>query len=163
MPWWYLSRVTLYTLFLLFLQSYWVSLFPQPVLHIDLLLPLMFGAAVEWPPLLSLTWASAWGFVMDTLSGKFWGLHVGSYVVAVSMVNLTAERLELYNPLYQMLFVAACALGQSLALGLFLTFEAPGHVEIPSIATSLIIRSMLMAFLTPLITYPVWNIRGRKP
>jgi len=122
----------------------------------------MFGAAVEWSPLLSITWASAWGFIMDTLSGKFWGLHVGSYVVAVCMVNITAERFELYNPLHQMLFVGACALGQSLALGLFLFFEVPGRVEIPSTVTSLLIRSMLMVVLTPFITYPVWNIRGRN-
>ena len=129
-------------------------------MRIDLLLPLMFGTAVEWSPVLSIVWASAWGFILDTLSGKFWGFHVGSYVVAVCLVNITVERFELYNPLYQMFFVGACALGQSIALGLFLLFEAPAHFEISSTYVSLVMRSILMMLLTPLITYPLWKVRG---
>ncbi len=86
----------------------------------------MFGVAVEWSPFLSIIWASAWGFIADTLSGKFWGFHVGAYVVAICLVNITAERFELHNPLYQMLFVGACAFGQSVALGLFLIVRSAG-------------------------------------
>ena len=118
-------------------QSYWVSRLPYPELRIDLLLPLMFGIAVEWSPVLSIVWASAWGFVADALSGKFWGFHVGSYVVAICLVNITAERFEFHNPLYQMLFVGACALGQSIALCLFLLVAAPEQVAMPSIYASL--------------------------
>ncbi len=159
-PWRYLSKVTLYTLFLLFLQSFWVSTFSRSELRIDLLLPLMFGAAVEWPPFLSIIWALAWGFVADTLSGKFWGFHVGSYVVAICLVNITAERFELHNPLYQMLFVGACALGQSLALGLFLIVQAPEQMAMPSTYMSLLGRSLVTMILAPIITHPVWNVRG---
>jgi rod shape-determining protein MreD len=160
MPLRYLLRVTLYTLFLLLLQSYWVSHFLRPELRIDLLLPLMFGTAVEWSPVLSIVWASLWGFIVDMLSGKFWGFHVGSYVVAICLVNITAERFEYHNPIYQMLFVGACALGQSVALGLFLFFEAPEQVEVSSLCMSLFVRSVVMMMLAPLITYPVWNIAG---
>lgn len=156
----YVVKVALYTLFLLFLQSTWISRFPHPALRIDLFLPLMFGTAIEWPPVLTLAWASGWGFVLDTLSGKFWGFHVGSYVVAVCLVNIAIERFELYNPLYQMLFVGACAVGQSLALGLFLLIEAPSQIEISSSYLSLLIRSFLMMLLTPIITYPIWHVRG---
>ena len=159
-PWQYLSKVTLYILFLLLLQSFWVSNFSRSELRIDLLLPLMFGAAVEWPPFLSIIWALAWGFVADTLSGKFWGFHVGSYVVLICLVNITAERFELHNPLYQMLFVGACALGQSMALGLFLIVQAPEQMAMPSTYVSLLGRSLVTMILAPIITYPVWNIRG---
>lgn len=160
LPWGYVLKVALYTLFLLFLQSTWISRFSHPALRIDLLLPLMFGTAIEWPPVMTLAWASGWGFVLDNLSGKFWGFHVGSYVVAVCLVNIAVERVELYNPLYQMLFVGACALGQSVALGLFLFLEAPSQIEASSTYLSLILRSFLMMLLTPLITYPVWHVRG---
>lgn len=152
--------MTLYTVFLLFLQSYWVSYFSRPELRIDLLLPLIFGTAVAWSPLVSIIWASVWGFIADTLSGKFWGFHVGSYVAAICLVNITAERFEFHNPLYQMLFVGACAFGQSVALGLFLFFEAPGQIEVFPTFASLMARSLVMMMLAPLITYPVWNIRG---
>jgi rod shape-determining protein MreD len=158
-PWRYFSKVTLYTLFLLLLQSYWVSRLSYPELRIDLLLPLMFGIAVEWSPVLSIVWASVWGFVADALSGRFWGFHVGSYVVAICLVNITAERFEFHNPLYQMLFVGACALGQSIALGLFLLVEAPEQIAMPSIYVSLLLRSVVTMIVAPLITYPVWNIR----
>jgi len=160
--WRYLLKVTLYTLFLLVLQSYWVSYFGRPELRIDLLLPLMFGTAVEWSPLLSVVWASAWGFIVDALSGKFWGFHVGTYVVAVCLVNITAERFEYHNPVYQVLFVGACALGQSGALGLFLLFEAPGQIDFASTCRSLLARSVVMMVVAPLITYPLWNIRGNN-
>jgi len=119
----------------------------------------MFGVAVEWSPVLSIVWALVWGFVGDTLSGKFWGFHVGSYVVAICLVNITAERFEFHNPLYQMLFVGACALGQSVALGLFLLVEAPEQLTMPSIYVGLLLRSVVTMLLAPIITYPVWNIR----
>lgn len=157
--WRYLARVTLYTLFLLLIQSYWVSRFSFTELRIDLLLPLMFGIAVEWSPVLSIVWALVWGFVVDTLSGKFWGFHVGSYVVAICLVNITAERFEFHNPIYQMLFVGACALGQSVVLALFLFVGAPEQITTPSVYGILLLRSLVTMLLAPLLTYPVWNIR----
>jgi rod shape-determining protein MreD len=160
MPWRYFLKVILYTLSLLFLQSFWVTHCLRPELRIDFLLPLMFGIAVEWSPVLSIVWALLWGFILDTLSGKFWGFHVGSYVVTICLVNITAERFEYHNPVYQMLFVGACALGQSVALGLFLFFEAPERMGISFIWISLLARTILMMMLAPLITYPAWNIRG---
>lgn len=158
----YVLKVGLYTLFLLFVQSAWVSRFPPPAFRIDLLLPLMFGTAIEWPPVLTLAWASGWGFVLDTLSGKFWGFHVGSYVVAVCLVNIVTERFELHSLLYQMLFVGACALGQSAALGLFLFLEAPAQFDVPASYLSLLIRSFLTVLVTPLIIYPINYVRGSK-
>ena len=159
MPWQYLLKITLYTISLLLLQSSWVSLGLRPELRVDLLLPLMFGAAVEWSPVLSILWASLWGFVLDTLSGKFWGFHVGSYVVVICLVNITTERFEYRNPIYQILFVGVCALGQSIALGLFLFFQVPQQFNIASTGMSLVMRSVFMMILAPLITYPVWNIK----
>ena len=151
--------MTLYTFSLLLLQSCWVSRLSYSELRIDLLLPLMFGVAVEWSPVLSIVWALVWGFVGDTLSGKFWGFHVGSYVVVICLVNITADRFEFHNPVYQMLFVGACALGQSVALGLFLLVEAPEQLTMTSIYVGLLLRSVVTMLLAPIITYPVWNIR----
>ena len=160
MTWRYLVRITLYTVFLLLLQSFLVSHFFRPELRIDPLLVSMFGTAFVWSPLVSVVWASVWGFIVDALSGKFWGFHVGSYVVAVCLVNMTAERFEYRNPFYQMLFVGACALGQSGVLGLFLLFDASGPADLATMFLSLLMRSMVMMVLAPLITYPLWNTRG---
>ena len=130
-----------------------------PAMRADLLLPLMFGVATVWPPLLSLSWALLWGFVLDTLSGKFWGFHVGSYVVAVCLVYAASEKFELQNPLYQMLFVGLCALGQSVVLGLFLVLEPESLIGISSICQDLLIRSLFIMLLSPFIIYPIGNSR----
>ena len=121
----------------------------------DLLLPLMFGIATVWSPLPSLSWALLWGFVLDALSGKFWGFHVGSYVVAVCLVYAASEKFELQNPLYQMLLVGLCALGQSVVLGLFLMLEPDSLVGISSILQDLLIRSLFIMLLSPFIIYPI--------
>lgn len=157
--WQYLVRVVAYTFVLVLLQAQCVSVLPKPALRVDLILPLMFGIAVEWPPVLSVLWAFLWGYVMDTLSGKFWGLHVGSYVFAVCLVNITAEKFEFHNPVYQMIFVGLCALGQSLVLGLFLLFEPSGSTVVASSLHSLVLRSLLMTILSPVVIYPMWSSR----
>jgi rod shape-determining protein MreD len=126
----------------------------------DLLLPLMFGIAITWPPLASLSWAFIWGFAVDTLSGKFWGFHVGSYVVAVCLVNVASEKFELQNPLYQMLLVGIGAFGQSLSLCLFLLLEPYTMVDLSSIWKELIIRSFFIMLFSPFVIYPIRNVRG---
>lgn len=155
--WQYLVRVCVYTMVLVVLQAQWISELPRLAMRGDLLLPLMFGIAIEWPPVLSVLWAFLWGYIMDTLSGKFWGLHVGSYLIAVCMVNIASEKFEFHNPVYQMIFVGLCALGQSLVLGFFLLFEPAGTVVLANNWNSLLLRTLIMTILSPLIIYPIWN------
>lgn len=157
--WQFLLRVIIYTFVLVLLQAQWVAVLPKPAMRIDLILPLMFGIAVEWPPVLSVLWAFLWGYVLDTLSGKFWGLHVGSYVFAVCLVKITAEKFEFHNPIYQMVFVGLCALGQSLVLGLFLLFEPSGATVVAANLHNLVLRAVLMTILSPVIIYPIWSNR----
>lgn len=151
-----------YTLFLLLVQALWVSRLPYPMLRADLLLPLMLRLSVEWPPIASFIWAAVWGYVMDVLSGQFWGFHVGSYMVTACLVTLASERLELDNIGYQVAFVGLCAVGQALALGLFLTLS-PAVVDPPaSIWFHLILRSLVITVLAPIILWPVAWMRGNR-
>lgn len=149
-------RVTAYTFFLFLLQAQWVSRLPYPALRVDLFLALMFGIAVEWPPLMSLLYGCAWGFTLDVFSGKFWGFHLGSYIVAICLVNVAMEKLEFQNPLYQMSFVGLCALGQSVALGLYLMFEPAGALSVVSLWMNLAVRALIMMLCSPLVLYPLW-------
>jgi rod shape-determining protein MreD len=150
-------KVVLYTLLLLLVQIVWVARLPYHALRIDLLLPLMFGVALHWSPLPSLLWAALLGFIMDVLSGSFWGFHVGSYVVVVCLVNVAVERFEFHNPIYQMGFVGICALGQSMALGCYLSFSGAAVISVTATWTSLGIRAAIMTVLAPFILYPIWN------
>jgi rod shape-determining protein MreD len=149
-----------YTLILLLAQIFWVSQLPFAAMRIDLLLPLIFGVAVEWPAAVSIGWACAWGFVGDTLSGKFWGFHVGSYVATVCLVNMTAERFELQNPVYSMFFVGLCALAQSVALGLYLLLETSDLGSVLAVSASLLFRSLFTLLIAPLVTFPLWSLKG---
>lgn len=159
LPWQSYAKVAAYTFLLALIQALWVARVPYTGLRGDLLLPLMFGVALEWPPVASIFWAFLWGFAMDTLSGKFWGFHVGSYVVAACLVNIATEKFEFQNPLYQMSFVGVCALGQSMVLGLFLLFEPSGSLVVAATWKSLVIRSVMMMILCPLIVYPIYNTK----
>lgn len=152
--------VSAYTFFLLILQSLWISQMSYPAMRADLFLPLMLGIATIWPPLASLAWAFLWGFVADNLAGKFWGFHVGSYVVTVCLVYAASEKFELQNPLYQMLLVGICATGQSLVLGLFLWMEPHSLIEISAIWQDLVVRSLFIMLLSPFVIYPVSD--GRR-
>jgi rod shape-determining protein MreD len=160
--WQFSFKVGLYSFVLLLVQALWISRLPYPALRADLLLPLMFGIALEWPPFPCFLWAFSWGFVVDTLSGKFWGLHVGSYVAAICLVNIASERLELRNPVYQMIFVGFCAFGQSIVLSVFLMLEPYGSLFLGTAWNRIIMRTLFMTILTPLILYPVWNARKAK-
>jgi rod shape-determining protein MreD len=150
-------KIFLYTFLLVVVQAHWVARMPHPALRIDLLLPLMFGIAAEWSPASSLLWALVWGYALDALSGKFWGFHIGSYVLAICLVNVASEKLEFQNPLYQMTFVGTCALAQSLALGIFLFFESAESYGGVANWVNLLFRSMITTVLAPLIIYPVFK------
>jgi rod shape-determining protein MreD len=156
----YTVKVVAYTLVLLLVQAHVVTRLPYPALRADLLLPLMFGVAAGWPAVVSLLWASLWGFVVDNFSGEFWGLHVGSYMVAICIVNIASEKFDFQNPVYQMVMTGICALGQSVALGLFLSF-APvvdaGSVTITWISMG--IRTLLTMTVAPFVIYPLLNLR----
>lgn len=147
-------RINACTLGLFLAQAQWFSRMSYPCLRIDALLPLMFGVALKQPPLVSVLWAFAWGYVMDLFSGKFWGFHVVSYVATVCMVYLGSHKIEFYNPLYQMVFMGVCSLGQSAVLGLFLWAD-PASNYFVSLAEwwDLIIRSVLMLLICPGIVY----------
>jgi rod shape-determining protein MreD len=153
-------KVTLYTCLVLALQAHLIPRLPYPALRIDLLLPLMFATAVEWSPLAGVLWASFWGFVVDNFSGEFWGLHVGSYALTVCLVNLTSERFDRRNPGYQMGLVGLCAAGQSVALGLFLSFVPTDLASLTSIWISLGIRTLLSVTIAPFLIYPMLNPRN---
>jgi cell shape-determining protein MreD len=123
----------------------------------------MFGVAMEWSPLMGLLWALIWGYVMDTLAGEFWGFHVGSYVVAICLVNIAAERFEFYNVLYQLAFVGVCALGQSVALGLFLSLASSGgEGMVWSMWASLLMRALLITALAPMILHPFGKMQKKR-
>lgn len=150
----------LYTFFILLLQAHVNPRLPYPALRTDLLLPLMFAVAVEWPPVSGLLWASFWGFVVDNFSGEFWGLHVGSYMVTICLVHMASEKFDCRNPLYQMGLVGLCSLGQSVALGLFLSFVPMDLPSLTSIWISLGIRSLLSITLAPFLIYPMLSSRS---
>jgi len=151
-------RIVLYTFLVFLVQAHFVARLPYPALRADLLIPLMFWIGVEWSPLGGLLWALLWGFVVDNFSGTFWGLHVGSYMVAVCLVNMASERFDYQNPIYQMCLVGVCAVGQS--LGLFLSFVPMDIPSLVSIWISLGIRTLLTATVAPFLIYPMANARS---
>ena len=153
-------RIFIYTFFVLLLQAHLVSLLPYPALRTDLILPLMFVIAIEWPPISGLLWASFWGFLVDNFSGEFWGLHVGSYTIAVCLVHMASEKFDCYNPVYQMCLVGICALGQSVAMGLFLSFTPMDLSSLTSIWIGLGIRTLLSMTIAPFLIYPMLNPRS---
>ena len=153
-------KTTLYSLFVLTLQAHLIPRLPYPALRVDLFLPLMFAIAVEWPPLGGVLWAGFLGFVVDNFSGEFWGLHVGSYTVTVCLVNMASRRFDWANPAYQMGLVGLCALGQSIALGLFLSFFPMDVSELTSIWIGLGIRTLLSVTIAPFLIYAMLNPRS---
>ncbi len=154
-------RVFIYTFVLLMVQVHWVSRLPAQALRIDLFVPLMFAVALFWPPLAGLSWAFFWGFVLDVLSGKFWGFHVGSYVVTCCLVIVTMERLEMANPFFHLALIGLISLGQSMVLGLFMWFEPGESVLIQDMWWSLLARSAVMTLSAMFIVHPLWKLSER--
>ncbi len=153
-------KIVLYTFFVLLVQAHFISRFPYPALRTDLLLALMFPVAMEWSPIAGLLWASFWGFVVDNFSGEFWGLHVASYSVAICLVHVASDRFDCHNPLYQMCLVGVCSLGQSVALGLFLSFAPMDFASLMALWIGLGIRTLLAMTLAPLLIFPLLNQRS---
>jgi rod shape-determining protein MreD len=154
------ARVVLYALFVFLAQAVWVSRLPHPAIRIDLMLPLMFGVAMERSLTAGLAWALVWGYVFDAVSGKFWGFHVVSYVVAVCLVHISIEKFEFRNPLYQMVVVGGCALGQSVVLWLYLLVEPQAGSLDAGVWQNLLIRCLVMGLVSPVIIYPVTRWGG---
>lgn len=157
MYWTSAVKIFIYTIALVVLQAQWIARLPHPGLRADVLLPLMFGVAAECSPVMSLVWALVWGYALDTLSGKFYGFHVGSYVLAVCLVKVGAERLELQNPIYQMTFVGICALAQSFALWIFLCFDSMDTYGGVATWLNSLFRCALTTLVAPLVIYPVYG------
>lgn len=152
--------IAAYTFLVMLLQVHLASRLPYAALRIDMLLPLMLASAVGWSPIGGLLWAAFWGFLADNFSGQFWGLHVGSYAVAVCLVHLASERFDCYNPLYQMGLAGLCALGQAAALGLFLSFVPMDFFSLTEIWISLGIRTVLSMTTAPFLIYPILSPRS---
>lgn len=155
-PGWGISlRVVLYTISVFLVQAVWISRLPYPAIRVDLMLALMLGVATEWSLAAGLVWALLWGYVFDALSGKFWGFHVVSYVIAVCLVHISIEKFEFQNPLYQMVVVGCCALGQAVVLWLYLLVEPQTSALDAQVWQSLVIRSLVMAAVAPLVIHPI--------
>ncbi|MEM5788886.1 MAG: hypothetical protein AAGU11_16360 [Syntrophobacteraceae bacterium] len=152
--------IACYSFFVLLLQAQLVTRMPYPALRTDLLLPLMLPVALEWPPITALLWASFWGFIIDNFSGEFWGLHVGSYAAAICLVNMASDKFDCNSPVYQMGLVGVCALGQSVALGLFQSFQPMDLPSLTALWTSLGIRTLLSMTMAPFLIYPLLSSRG---
>jgi hypothetical protein len=82
---------------------------------------------------------------------------VGSYMLTVCLVHMVSDRFERCNPAYQAGLVGLCALGQSIALGLFLSFVPMDLPSLTSIWISLGIRTLLTATIAPFLIYPLLN------
>ncbi|MCU0574877.1 MAG: rod shape-determining protein MreD [Syntrophobacteraceae bacterium] len=147
--------MAVYTILVFLAQAVWISRLPYQAIRVDLMLPLMLGVAMEWSLAAGLLWALAWGFVFDALSGKFWGFHVVSYITAVCLVHISIEKFEFQNPLYQMVVVGACAMGQGVVLWLYLLVEPQAPTLDAAVWQSLLARSFLMAVVSPLLIYPI--------
>ncbi len=150
-----LVRIFLYTFIAMLLQAHLVARLPYQAFRIDLFIPVMFAVAIEWPPFAGLVWASVWGYMIDNFSGEFWGLHVASYMVTICLVNMASDRFDCQNPVYQMGLVGMCALGQSVALGLFISFVPMDLQSLTSTWISLGIRTLLSMTVAPFVIYPI--------
>ncbi|MCL5405179.1 MAG: rod shape-determining protein MreD [Deltaproteobacteria bacterium] len=150
-------KFSLFGLLFLALQAQVIPRLPYAALRIDLFLPFMFALAVECSPLSGVLGAGLLGFTADVFSGEFWGLHVGSYIVTVCLVYMASENFDWRNPAYQMGLVGLCAFGQSVALGLFVSYVPMDSVTLTSIWVSLGIRTLLSAIIAPLLIYPLLN------
>ena len=155
-----LCKVTMYAIGLLLLQIHLVSRLPYQSLRIDLLLLLVVALTVELPFVVSITSAICLGFVVEVCSGRFYGLHVTSYVIAVLVVSKVLLRFEMHNPLYQMAVAGCCGLIQG---GLILTFFWLDQ-QIPALSytmvASLVARSLVMMVVAPMVILVLAGVWG---
>lgn len=155
-----LCKVVMYAIGLLLLQIHLVSRLPYQSVRIDLLLLLVVALGVELPVVVGVTTAMCLGFVVDVCSGRFWGLHVTSYVVTVLVVSKVLLRFEMENPLYQMAVTGCCGLIQGGLLIAFFWLDRQGEVLTNSLVASLVVRSLLMMVLAPLLIPTLAGVWG---
>jgi len=154
-----LLKVAAYTFVLFFVQTHWIARLHYRALRVDLLIPAMVGIALLTSPVKGLAAAFLWGYIVDVLSGKFWGLHIGTYMTVVLLVHVMEHQIQFRNPLYQMSLILFCVLAQSFALGLYLWIKAPNPFLMEAFLRNLVVRSLLTTALTPLIVLPILKIR----
>ena len=155
-----LCKVTMYAIGLMLLQIHLVSRLPYQSLRIDLLLLLIVALTVELPFVVSITAAICVGFVVDVCSGRFWGLHVSSYVITVLVVSKVLLRFEMQNPLYQMVVAGCCGLIQGSLLVAFFWMDQQIPTLSYTMVASLVARSLVMMLVAPIVIHAlagVWS------
>jgi rod shape-determining protein MreD len=155
-----LCKVIMYAIGLLLLQIHFVSRLPYQSLRIDLLLLLIVALTVELPFSVSITAAICVGFVVDVCSGRFWGLHVTSYVITVVLVSKVLLRFEMQNPLYQMVVTGCCGLIQGGLLVVFFWMDQQIPALSYTMVASLVVRSLVMMVVAPIVIHAlvgVWS------
>jgi rod shape-determining protein MreD len=152
-------KIAGYALLLLIVQTHFVANLSQRAFRLDLLLPTVVGIAIKLPYSTSILLAFVLGYVVDVLSGKFWGLHVGAYVLVVLLVHMTAQKIEFRNLFYQISFIGVCMLGQSFVLGLLLWIKASTPLMLDPLLKSFGIRSVLNTLIAPIIIAPILRMR----
>jgi rod shape-determining protein MreD len=155
-----LCKVIMYAIGLLLLQIHLVSRLPYQSLRIDLLLLLIVALALELPFVVSITSAICLGFVVEVCSGRFWGLHVTSYVITVLVVSRVLLRFEMQNPLYQMVVAGCCGLIQGSLLVAFFWMDQQIPTLSYTMVASLVARSLVMMLVGPIVIHAlvgVWS------
>lgn len=151
-------KLILCSLGLLLIQMHFVARLPYQALRIDLLLLLILGCALQVPFIFGIHYALLMGFIMDVFSGKFWGFHVGSYVITVILVNKVLAKFEVTSSVYQMLLAGLSAAGQSAALAMVLMWTQDSLMLSWADWANLVVRSLLMMFLAPLVIHTLSGI-----
>ena len=155
MAWFRILSVAIgYGSVLFLIQCHWISCLGYLGFRIDLLLPLALHVALCLPPTSALCWCLGWGFIMDTFSGRLWGLHLGTYLVMVLLVTVASAHFELRNPFYRLLCVAICAIMQALALGGYVVIASAAPPYDPTVWVPLLARTAGILCVAPLIGWP---------
>lgn len=143
-----------YALALFLIQAHWLAPLGYFGFRLDLLLPLSLHVALELPLSFALAWVFMWGFIQDTFTGRLWGLHLCSYLLAFVLVHLASERIELQNIGYRLVCVAVCAALQSLVLGIYLVIHLAAPLYDVTVWFPLLLRIVLITVVTPLVGFP---------
>lgn len=155
MVWFRIFSVTLgYGVVLFLIQAHWLARVGHSGLRLDLLLPLALQTALEMPLPFAVCWSLIWGLVMDTFTGRLWGLHLGSYLLAVVLVYVAEDRFELRNMAYRLVCVGLCALLESVGVGVYSVIVSAAPPYDPAIWFPLVVRVLGLLLVTPLINYP---------
>ncbi len=144
-----------YALLVLLVQVQWVEHLKWAFFKVDLVLPVAFQVALFNPLPAALAWSLGLGFVVDTLSGKLWGLHMGTYCLAAGLYHVAAERLEMTNPVYQILCIGFCGLVQSVILGSYLQWTSVFPEWQATVWPGLFLRTAGTMVLAPAVMFPL--------